>query len=122
MRRAIHQLGVVAEIAKHFEVSRQTIYDWLDYYELRNELREAKHAMREVAADVVYGRLMSDDEDKAYDAARFVLRNLKDDGEMLPLSPEVIRWLQAHGIPLDEVARQFEQMLLMSEVEDMLDG
>lgn len=122
LRIAIHHYGVISEVAKHFDVPRQTIYNWLDYYDMRGEVTAARHQMREVAADVVYARLMAEDAEKAWDAAQFVLRHLRNDGELLVLSPEVIAGLRRMGIPVSEAVRQFEELVLASSMEDALSG
>lgn len=113
LRQAIYALGGnISEIARHFAVERQTVYNWLDHYQIRAEVKASRQQMRAVAGDVVYARLMSGDEDKAYEAARFVLTHLRDDGELLVLSPEVIRILGEQGIPLERVTAVLEQLVL----------
>ena len=109
--------GNISEMARNMEwgdktgVTRQTIYNWIDHYALRGEVTAARTSMRMVSQDVVFARLMSEDEDKAFDAARFVLLHLKDDGELLGLSPETLRILAEMGISASDAFLQFEAMM-----------
>lgn len=108
-RRAIEAHGgIVTEIAKHFDVTRATIYNWLTHYQMRDDLRKARQSMREIAQDIVYARLLSDNEDKSFEAARFTLLHLRNDGELLMLSPETIRILDQLGINMATVAQHVE--------------
>lgn len=104
--------GIVAEIAAHFNKSRQTIYNWLDHYNMRPLLTEARQDMREVAQDVVYQRLMSDEGDKSWDAAKFVLMHLQGDGEPIAISPETRRLLADLGLSVAGFMADFEQLVI----------
>lgn len=99
-------------------VSRQTIYNWIDHYGLRAELEEARVTMRLVSRDVIYDRLMNEDSDKAFEAAKFVTLHLNDAGELLAASPEVMALLKQMGIPMSDVARAFEDMVRLKALED----
>lgn len=103
--------GVVSDIADHFRVTRQTIYNWLDHYELRENLTAARQSMRAVAADVIYARLMAEDNGQSFEAAKFVMLHLKADGELLALSPEVLLMLRQMGMDTSAVVAAFEQMV-----------
>lgn len=54
--------GVITDLARHFRVTRRTIYNWLDHYSLRGEVEKARAKMRDVAEDVLYGVLIADPE------------------------------------------------------------
>jgi len=103
--------GVVSEVAAHFNVSRQTVYNWLDHYKMRELVTAARQSMREVAKDVIYQRLMSEDEGAAFEAARFVMLHLQGDGELLTLSPETLMLLRRLGLDVSDVVAQFEGMV-----------
>lgn len=119
-KRMVRQLikehgGVISQMARNCEyggkegVSRQTIYNWIDHYKLRGQCEAVRVSMRMVSRDVIYQRLMSDDDDAAFDAAKFVTLHLDDTGELLYLDPEIIGMLKELGIPMSEVAQGFEQ-------------
>lgn len=112
LRRAIYEHGgLIADIARHFDVTRQTIYNWLDHYQMRELIIQARQSMREVAKDVIYQRLMSEDENAAFEAARFVMLRLQSDGELLTLSPETLALLGRMGLDVMDVVTQFESMV-----------
>lgn len=112
LRKAIEEHGgVISEIAAHFNKSRQTIYRWLDHYSLRGEVQNQRESMRQVSRDVIYQRLMSNDDDKAYDAAKFVMLHLNDDGELLTISPEAMMLLRRMGLSTSEVVAEFEAII-----------
>lgn len=97
LRKKIDQHGgSVTAIAREEKVSRQTVYNWLDAKDLREYQTRAKRKMRGIANDVIYDRLMSDDEDKAFEAAKHVSLHLKDDGELM-LSADVLEIMRRIG-------------------------
>lgn len=104
--------GVIADIARARRVTRQTVYNWLDLYDMRGEIKTARQQIREVAGDVIYDRMFSQDEDAAFEAAKFVMLHVANDGELLVLSPEVVKILAERGISLDQAARVLEQLVL----------
>lgn len=119
LRAAIKEHGgLVADIARHYNVSRQTIYNWLDHYNMREELVKGRHMMRDVAKDIVYQRLFAEDDDKQWDAAQFVLTRLRDDGELLSLSPVTLALLKNMGIPLADFLAEFEAMIQAEALEN----
>lgn len=106
LRKAIREAGGnVSDVAAFFGVTRQTVYRWLDFYQMRGDISSARGSMREIAKDVIYARLMSVDEDRAYDAAKFVTLHLADDGNLLEISPETMLLLRKLGIKPDDVVR-----------------
>jgi transposase-like protein len=112
LRAAIKEHGgLVADIARHYRVTRQTVYNWLDHYNMRDELVKSRHSMRDIAKDIVYQRLFDDDKDIQWEASRFVLTRLQDDGELLALSPITLALLSKMGIPLPDVVAEFEAMI-----------
>lgn len=119
LRKAIQEHGgLVSDVARHFDVTRQTVYNWLSHYELRNEVTAARQNMRAVAQDVIYARLMADEDAQAFEAAKFVMLHLRDDGELLALSPETLLLLRQMGMDTSAVVAAFEQMVRQAaEVE-----
>lgn len=112
LRKAIEECGgIVADVARHYNKSRQTVYRWIAKRGLTDELNSARTNMRAVAKDVVFQRMMNDDEDKAYQAATFVLTNLDKDGEALSLSPEVTAMLLRAGVSVQKVFKDFEALI-----------
>lgn len=112
LRQAVHDCGgVISDLAATFDVSRQTIYDWLNYYNLRSEIHAARHAMREVAQDVIYERLFNADEALRFEAARFVALHLRNDGELLAINPSIIAMLEEMGADPSAVVREFEDLV-----------
>lgn len=119
LRKAIRDHGgVISEIANYYEVSRRTIYNWMDHYELRDEIKKARAQMRDVAEDVMYQVLIDEpapDDDKAKDrqvaVAKFTLSNTNQRGEFVPISDEVLRLLPRIGMTLDDAAQIFEDMI-----------
>ena len=112
LRQAIREHGgLVADVARHFNTTRQTIYNWLDHYDMRDEISKSRTSMRQVAGDVIYQRLMSENMDYSYDAAKFVMLHLKDDGSLLSFSPEVLRYLAMQGMSVSDAVAEFEAMI-----------
>lgn len=115
MRELIEKSGGVvsdmARLASEEGVSRQTIYNWLDHYQMRDQVTAARQNMRAVAQDVIYGRLMSNEDAQAFEAAKFVMLHLRDDGELLTLSPETLLLLRQMGMDASAVVTAFEAMV-----------
>lgn len=112
LRRAIRDSGgLISDVADLFQTSRQTIYNWMAYYGLRGEVVAARQQMREVAADVIYQRLLTGGDDAAFEAAKFVMLHLQNDGELLEFSSETLRILAEEGITPSEAVRAFEEMM-----------
>lgn len=117
--------GVISEMARNCEyggkksVSRQTIYNWIDHYQLRGHCEAVRVSMRMVSRDVIYQRLMGDDDDAAFDAAKFVTLHLDDVGELLYLDPEIMGMLKELDIPMSFVAQRFEQIIRATHMESV---
>lgn len=126
VRKAIAACGgEVAAIAASYGVARATVYAWLDYYQLRSELEGARAGMLMIAEDVAYERLLSDDADTRWDAARFVLERLGRgrwskrsevtgaDGSEL-FDAETLRIMRQYGLDESEVVKEFTALLQSS--------
>ncbi len=119
--------GIIAQVATHFSVERQTVYNWLDDYDLRDYVNVARRGMFEVAADNVYEAVMRGD----LDISKFVLTHMPGgtarwsskteitgkDGEPLMISPDVRDALREMGIELSEAVREFEEMVRQQRVK-----
>jgi len=103
--------GVIADIAKHFTVSRQTVYRWLDDKNLRSEIPKARARLSDVSTDVIYQRLFNEDEDKAFEAAKFVKLHMNDDGHVLTLTPRLWALMLRMGISGDQLVAELEGLL-----------
>lgn len=103
--------GVIADIAKSFTVSRQTVYRWLDDKDLRSEIPKARVRLRDVSKDVIYQRLFNEDEDKAFEAAKFVKLHMNDDGEVVSLSPQILSLMRRMGLSLPQLVNELETLL-----------
>jgi uncharacterized LabA/DUF88 family protein len=124
LRKAINEHGgLIADVARHFEKSRQTIYNWIDHYNMWNEIDKSRQSMRTVARDVIYQRLMSKHDGDAFEAAKFVMLHLQDDGELIPISPETVRLLTRMGLSMSDVVREFNEVVRLKAMqEEDIDG
>lgn len=112
VRKAIEACGgSISDVARHFDVERSTVYRWIDRWQLRPVVTAARASMREVASDVIYSRLMCEDESAAMDAAKFVMLHLRDDGNLLALSPDTMRALAVMGVDVSDAVREFEALV-----------
>jgi hypothetical protein len=118
-RRAIRECsGIVADVAAYFNVTRQTIYNWRDHYQMHEEFTRARQDARSLCVDVFYERVMHIDEDKRWEAAQFGLRHLRDDGEFSNIPREllqVLMLLQARGGDLHAVAGHLQEFVEAAE-------
>ena len=122
LRRALDAHGgVIQQVADAYKVTRQTVYNWIDRYDLRGYVTAARKGMFEVAADNVYEAVMRGD----LDSSKFVLTHMPGgsqrwsskteitgkDGEPLVLSADVLAALRAMGIEPSEAVQEFERMI-----------
>lgn len=111
LRMAIKQTGgVISELAEHYTVTRQTIYNWLDDYEMRPLISAARGELRAVAKDVIYEHLLAGDKD----IAMFVMRHVRDNGEMIILPPDILRLMYDMGISSSDVVNEFVALMRAS--------
>lgn len=112
--------GIVAQVADSFNVSRQTVYNWIKEYGLRDEMEFARDTMFDIAERNVYIAVQMGD----LDMSKFVLTHMPNasrwsnrqeltgaNGAPLGLSPEVIQLMQMLGMEPSDVVRQFEEMV-----------
>lgn len=124
LRTAIKDTGGnVSEMADRFGVSRQTIYNRLDHYELRGELHEWRRLMFEMAEGNVFDAVAAGDTD----LSKFVLTHFPGGNRWssrhevevgaVKLSPQVLKLLDEMGIGADDVAVEFEALIQQIHAE-----
>lgn len=111
--------GVVAEMAKNADVSRQTIYNWLEHYEAWDELERGRTNIVMMAETTVYEAVVTGD----LDTSKWVLerrgrlrgwnKQVEISGVLsqLELSPEQLAVLEQSGLNVSDVVQQFIAML-----------
>lgn len=130
LREVIEQTGgVISEVARTFDVSRQTVYNWLEKYpELLPLVIEAREYMVQMAERNVYKAVL----DKDLEMSKFVLERLGKtkgwaknveltgrDGEPLNLSPEVVQMLAAMGVEVSDAVREFEALIRRQHAKEV---
>jgi len=93
LRQALqHYGGVIAKVAEAYQVTRQTVYNWIDKYHLREMVESSRVLMFDMAADNVFIQVENGD----FEASKFVLTHM----------PTPKRWSNrqeltgANGMPL----------------------
>jgi hypothetical protein len=114
--------GVVRAIADGYDVSRQTIYDWIEFYDLGDVLIRARTAMFDIAVDNILGAVDKGD----LDMSRFVVTHMPTtersrwsnrqeltgaNGVPLNATPELITLMERLNISGDDLVRELETML-----------
>jgi len=110
--------GVVAAIARQFDVTRQTVYNWLDKYDLHSEIEHARADIHDVAEANIFNAVMKGD----LDMSKFVLTHMPSRQKKkwssrhevetgVKLSPEALKLLDEMGIEADTVASEFEALI-----------
>lgn len=140
--------GNISEVARRLNLSRTTIYKYIESYELEDQIQLAKDSIVGESEMIVYNRLRKvlkdsngnplvddkgnerPDEDAQYDAATWILErqgktrgwsknyNVHFDGSVLNLSPDVIEKLAALGISSEMALQEFEDMIRQLANED----
>jgi hypothetical protein len=112
LRKKIQECGgVISDVADAYRVHRQTVYRWLERFNLWDEVNNARVSVGLVADDIIYQRLMNPDEDKAWDAAKFVKLHLSDRGDSVPLSPRIAALLLREGISINALMENLEMLI-----------
>jgi transposase-like protein len=123
VRRAlIEHGGVVQQVAEAFNVSRQTVYTWINLWGLHNVLDETRQSMFTMAEDNILNAVVAGD----LDMSKFVLTHMPvkssrrwsnrtevtgADGAPLMLSDDVLKILAAQNLNPSDVVREFERMI-----------
>lgn len=113
--------GSITAIARDQGVTRQTVYNWLDKKDLREHQIKAKRAMRAIANDVIYDRLMDEDDDKAFEAAKHVSLHLRDDGELM-LSADVMEIMRRMGHTPSKAVEEIEALYRHLDAQARVNG
>jgi predicted transcriptional regulator len=109
--------GVITQVAEALAVTRQTVYNYLDKYQLWDDLERDRQRLLTLAVNNIAAAVEKGDVDTSKWVASRLGReqgwNEKIDveGTMLPLSPEALKNLERLGLDVSEVVRQFESML-----------
>lgn len=117
--------GTVSQMAKDQNVSRQTIYNWLDHYDMRDDLDKERTNIVMLAEDNIYDSLIAGD----VGTSQWVLerkgrhlgwnKQVEISGVLgqMNLSAEQMAILEAAGYNVSEVVQQFISMLQATELE-----
>lgn len=113
--------GIVAQVAESFDVSRQTVYNWIKEYGLRDEMEFARDTMFDIAERNVYLAVQSGD----LDMSKFVLTHMPSNTRWsnrqeltgangMPLGglpQDVLEYMGKAGITPDVFMAQFVEMM-----------
>jgi transposase-like protein len=112
--------GVISKVAESFNVSRQTVYNWIERYELREVVERTRDMMFDLAQDNILKAVTDGD----VDVSKFVLTHMPTarrwssraeltgaNGTPLGLSPDVIELMRRMGVEPSEVVKEFEEMV-----------
>jgi hypothetical protein len=117
--------GTVSQMAKEADVSRQTIYNWLDHYNAWDDLESSRANIVYMAETTVYESVAEGD----LDTSKWVLerkgrlrgwnKQVEISGVLgqMNLSAEQMAILEAAGYNVSEVVQQFISMLQATELE-----
>jgi len=117
----IEQGGVIAAVAAHFGVTRQTVYNWIAQYELDGIIDQARDAMFRVAEDNLLNAVLQGD----IDTSKFVVLHMPSsrrrwsnrtdvvtaDVSALAISEDIKQLMQENGITMSDVVKEFETLL-----------
>lgn len=113
--------GILSEVAASFDVSRQTVYNWVKKYGLQDIVADARDSIHDIAEQNIFNAVRTGD----LDMSKFVLTHMPTrkerwsnrteltgkDGEGLFVSSDVLEMMEALGISKSEVVREFEAMM-----------
>lgn len=109
--------GVVAAVARHYDVTRQTVYSWLDYYDLRNSLQDARDDVLDIAEANIFRAVRAGD----LETSKWVLprlgrqrgwgTNVEVSG--VTISHETMKLIEGMGWNAQTVVEEFESLVRM---------
>lgn len=124
LREAIEKTsGVVVALARNYEVSRKTIYTWLDHYELHDAMRDARDDVTDIAEANIIRQIRAGE----VSISQWYLTNSRSgrnrgygrrteltgaDGQPLFIPPEVQEAMRKLDLDMSEVNREFNNMIL----------
>lgn len=129
-RRAVElEGGNVSGVARRLKIARSSVYNYLQRWDMRDELDAAKADMIGAAKDTVYDQVLEGD----LDAARFVLTHHPKNPERwtsrqevtvtgVSLSAEVMQLMEELGVDVETAAEAFEAQIRRMHAEAMADG
>lgn len=116
-----HHGGVIAKVAEGYQVTRQTVYNWIDKYHLRELVESSRVMMFDLAADNVYQAVEKGD----FEASKFVLTHMPTPKRWsnrqeltgangMPLGglpQDVMEYMQKMNVSPDAFMAQFVEMM-----------
>lgn len=114
--------GDISATARHFNVTRQTVYNWIARWELTAALDDARDHVFEMAEQNIYQLVINGD----YDASKFTVLNMppgkrrarwssKTDSNLnvqgVTISPDVLALIERLGLSSSDVVREFESLI-----------
>ncbi|MBK9751723.1 MAG: hypothetical protein IPO91_34480 [Chloroflexi bacterium] len=113
--------GVIAKVADAYQVTRQTVYNWIDTYHLREMVEASRVLMFDMAADNVFVAVEKGD----FEASKFVLTHMPTPKRWsnrqeltgangMPLGglpQDVLEYMGKVGITPDVFMNQFVEMM-----------
>jgi len=112
--------GVVTAVAAGYGVTRQSLYTWINFYDLRPAIEEARRAMFDIAVDNILEAV----EAKDLDMSKFVVTHMPlagrwsnrqeltgANGAPLNATPELLSLMARLGISGDDLVQELETML-----------
>lgn len=112
--------GIIAHVAKAYEVTRQTVYNWIDKYHLRELVESSRTMMFDLAADNVYQAVEKGD----FEASKFVLTHMPTprrwsnrqeltgaNGAPLGLPADVIELMRKLNIQPEELVEHLSELV-----------
>lgn len=121
LRRALEEHGgIISRVADAYSVTRQTVYNWIEHYELHDKVQAARKGLFDLAVDNVAKAVQEGD----LEMSRFVLTHMPTtarwssrseitgkDGTPLVIAPDVMEILRGMGVQDSDLAKQFEDMI-----------
>lgn len=113
--------GNISAVARSFNRSRQTVYNWIEEYDLWDDVKFDRDQMFEMAENNLFKAVQAGN----IDVSKFVLTHMPTpkrwsnrteitgaDGEaMFALSPDVMALLKAMGVEPSDAHREFEAII-----------
>lgn len=107
--------GVIAAVARFYQVERQTVYNWLDHYDMHDAIRDARDDIIDVAEANMFRAVQAGD----LDISKFVLTRLgrargwgnsvEVTGVVIP--DEIVRLVETMGGDASSIVREFEALI-----------
>lgn len=106
--------GNVTETAKHFSVTRRTVYNWIERYEAWEYVKSSRTFVNKIAESNIINGIVEGD----VDLSKWWLRhvdsnafNTQTDEQTLLFNTATLQALQALGVDASEALAQFEALV-----------